>query len=393
MPATPELGALYDPIIDRWSSPIAIGGGRRRAGDAVFVGHGLITVGGEESIFNGSDCTAMRLDTADLYDPHANSWSQAGSDLSRLIGTTSAWDGSGIVRENGRYVETWRTSPECSRLVYSKSRQRLNLVTNANEPQPYASPLPPGAPFTVWTGEDELHHLGSTGAFFRPPGVTTSDADNDGVPRATDCDDADASTYPGATEVCDFRDNDCDGSTDEQFTQDVDADADGYGRCASDCDDFGAAINPGATEVCDQLDNDCDGSIDENSVEADLDGVTTCAGDCNDSNANVWRRPTDVTNLRLSGKPATLIQWDNMKPAWGSSSVYDVAQGRLSQLRATGNYSIGTCRANNLTVNSIIDSVAVPTGDGFFYFVRGQNICGTGTYGNALRDTTMLGCP
>jgi hypothetical protein len=106
MPATPELGALYDPIIDRWSSPIAIGGGRRRAGAAVFVGHGLITVGGEESIFNGSDCTAMRLDTADLYDPHANSWSQVGSGLSRLIGTKSAWGGSRIVRENGRYVET-----------------------------------------------------------------------------------------------------------------------------------------------------------------------------------------------------------------------------------------------------------------------------------------------
>jgi Cys-rich repeat protein len=41
------------------------------------------------------------------------------------------------------------------------------------------------------------------------------DADNDGVPAAYDCDDLDPAASPFAIEVCDGRDNDCDGLTDE----------------------------------------------------------------------------------------------------------------------------------------------------------------------------------
>ena len=63
--------------------------------------------------------------------------------------------------------------------------------------------------------------------------ATVHDLDGDGVPEcAGDCDDLDASRYPGATEICDGRDNDCDGSSDNGLT---DTDADGIGDT---CDPF-----------------------------------------------------------------------------------------------------------------------------------------------------------
>ncbi|MCP4806565.1 MAG: hypothetical protein GY913_01110 [Proteobacteria bacterium] len=115
----------------------------------------------------------------------------------------------------------------------------------------------------------------------------------------TDCDDGDAEFSPAATESCDYRDNDCDGDTDEsgsigETTWYTDADGDGYGADASsttacwepsssaktggDCDDANAEVSPLADEKCDGVDNDCDGNVDENSAidttvwYADTDG-------------------------------------------------------------------------------------------------------------------------
>ncbi|HAK79936.1 MAG TPA: hypothetical protein DCM71_24270, partial [Runella sp.] len=99
---------------------------------------------------------------------------------------------------------------------------------------------------------------------------------------AGDCVADDANIYPGATEICDGKDNNCDGVTDEGFITRYfyDVDGDGYGqsvvfidacapsglyRAASgrDCNDNDVKINPGATEVCNDIDDNCDGRTDE----------------------------------------------------------------------------------------------------------------------------------
>ena len=111
--------------------------------------------------------------------------------------------------------------------------------------------------------------------------MRASDSQPEGyVANDGDCDDSDATVYPGAPELDDGKDNDCDGTVDNNWaTWYADADNDTYGdpgnsmRAAEqpagyvandgDCDDSDATVYPGAEEVCDGKDNNCDGVVDE----------------------------------------------------------------------------------------------------------------------------------
>ncbi|SEU37223.1 Alpha-tubulin suppressor [Myxococcus fulvus] len=134
--------------------------------------------------------------------------------------------------------------------------------------------------------------------------------------------------YAPSAELCDNRDNDCNGQTDDGLTFAtwyLDQDHDDYGiasqslqACArpanhaaqaGDCDDTRATFNPGAPESCDGVDNNCDGQVDEGLTrqtwyrDTDGDGfgvasdtVSDCrqpagyvavAGDCNDGSTSI----------------------------------------------------------------------------------------------------------
>ncbi len=131
-------------------------------------------------------------------------------------------------------------------------------------------------------------------------GWSCEDKDSDGhyaisakCPPGDDCNDNDPSVYPGATEICDNKDNNCNGETDEGLS--TDADGDGHytpGSCKTpndDCNDNDPTVYPGATELCDGKDNNCDGQVDEGYAvgapctagigACERQGILICSGD------------------------------------------------------------------------------------------------------------------
>ncbi len=167
------------------------------------------------------------------------------------------------------------------------------------------------------------------------------DADGDGECEDLDCDDTDSAINTSATEICDDKDNDCDGLTDDSDTSLSsagkstfyrDADSDGYGVSTStrsacdapsgyvsnddDCNDSSSSINPGATETTgDGTDSNCDGR-ETCYADADNDSYRTTttvsstdsdcsdsgealssetSGDCNDSSSSINPGATETT--------------------------------------------------------------------------------------------------
>ncbi|MEY3012315.1 MAG: hypothetical protein RIT45_1050 [Pseudomonadota bacterium] len=89
---------------------------------------------------------------------------------------------------------------------------------------------------------------------------------------AGDCNDVVATIAPGAAELCDNGDNDCDGQTDEGFEKGAACDS-GIGACKSFgtmvCSGDGKSVvcsagsGQGGAEVCNGKDDDCNGQTDE----------------------------------------------------------------------------------------------------------------------------------
>jgi hypothetical protein len=98
------------------------------------------------------------------------------------------------------------------------------------------------------------------------------------------------------TEICDGKDNDCNGLTDEGFP---DLDANGVADCVdldldgdgdpnvTDCQPKDPLIFHGQAEDCDAIDNDCDGFLDEGFPDTDGDGQADCV-DLDDDNDSVF---------------------------------------------------------------------------------------------------------
>ncbi|WPB80239.1 MopE-related protein [Archangium violaceum] len=170
-----------------------------------------------------------------------------------------------------------------------------------------------------------------------------------------------------SSEICDGKDNDCDGESDEGLPLNTyyrDADGDGFGDASSpttacgaptgyvsnssDCNDSNASIHPGATEICNGVDDNCSGVADEGVSattyyrDADGDGfgnasspTTACSApegyvsnssDCNDSNASIHPGATELCNEvddNCSGAAdegvGTRFYWDGDRDGYGTN--------------------------------------------------------------------------
>lgn len=119
----------------------------------------------------------------------------------------------------------------------------------------------------------------------------------------------------------------------------------------------------------------------------DRDGVLAGV-DCNDSDSTLKSIPPDVAGLALSKvSGATRFAWTSEDPTAGTATNYDFARGLLSALRSSGTFGGAACLANDVSDTPYDDaSPNPPVGDGYWYLMRGQNACGTGTYGRSSLD-------
>ena len=118
-----------------------------------------------------------------------------------------------------------------------------------------------------------------------PAGTQGRGACTDGVQNCVNGNwDACAEQVIPAAETCNGLDEDCDGATDEIVSQSCgEAPNEGAGECAAAlqaCDEgewgeCGEATEP-VDEVCDGRDNDCDGTNDEDFPDSDGDGFADC---------------------------------------------------------------------------------------------------------------------
>ncbi|MGM0556103.1 MAG: MopE-related protein [Myxococcota bacterium] len=143
----------------------------------------------------------------------------------------------------------------------------------------------------------------STGSY-----VCTSDG------SGTECS---ATAGSPTTEVCDGVDNDCDGSIDETFTDLGDSCSAGTGECLASgavvcsADELGTTCDatPGSptAETCDGLDNDCDGATDEDFSDLGM----TCAvgtGECQSAGAYVCTTDGSATTCdATAGSPTAEV--------------------------------------------------------------------------------------
>jgi hypothetical protein len=87
--------------------------------------------------------------------------------------------------------------------------------------------------------------------------------------------------------------------------------------------------------------------------------------------------PGEVAGLLVTGASGTTLSWSDA----GGGAVYDVASQTLSDLLANGT-ATAACLANDVAATSYPDVQADPApGDGYYYLVRAQTPCATGTYG------------
>ena len=273
------------------------------------------------------------------------------------------------------------------------------------------------------------------------------------VSDSSDCDDTDAAINPSGVEVCNNKDDDCNGLTDDGVgeTWYADSDGDGFGNANSrqqaceledgwvandeDCNDGNALVNPDAEEICDETDNDCDGDIDEgvtstwyadndfdsygdpnDTVESctEVEGRVDVGGDCNDGTAAVYPGALDICNA--TDDDCDGIVDEDVKVGWSlvtidtqSMKVYEINTNNASvteiatiQPGLTGINSMDVWEDGTAIVHSnagsVLHSFDVCQGTGFQLGATGVSAMGGISFGggnqlyglNPVNDQLML---
>lgn len=234
--------------------------------------------------------------------------------------------------------------------------------------------------------------------------TSQKDADGDGFsPVMGDCDDGDWFTKPGAGELCDGKDNNCDGVTEEYYVMYRDGDLDSHGDmnhpayyCEDenlsqhpesdppyssyhyvnlnglgiewfDCDDRDPHVNPHAKEVCDGKDQNCNGVPDDGGFMGSdfYCPADSCLSILNDQpqapSGDYWIQIAGASSPLLftcdqetDGGGWTELLYDNSDPIDARWLHYATEEIPLyGKAQAFESYSGPTTRMNSITLISV----------------------------------------
>jgi hypothetical protein len=100
----------------------------------------------------------------------------------------------------------------------------------------------------------------------------------------------------------------------------------------------------------------------------------------------IWVTAQEIAGVGIAADKST-ISWLPLPPQPGPTPTYDVMRGNIAQWPVGGKPG-EICLVSATSATSTSDATIPGAGTGFYYLVRGRNLCGTGTYG-----TTHAGAP
>jgi hypothetical protein len=236
-----------------------------------------------------------------------------------------------------------------------------------------------------------------------------TDTDTDGLGDACDTCAADPNNDADGDTVC----GDVDNCPAVSNLDQSDADGDGLGNL---CDNCVNDANPtqddvdgdGVGDLCDTCPADPDNDIDGDTVCGDQDNCPLAANtnqtdgdsdtygdacDCRPADPSLATVPAEVLDLALGGVLGVQLSWTDV----GQLAIYDVASGALGDLRSSGTVAGAVCTGDDVAGTTWDDTLGDPApGAGFYYLIRGQNDCGSGSYGvsyDASERVPTIDCP
>lgn len=343
-PPVTNTGGIYDPVQNTWlATPLSDAPTARGGHVAVWTGREMIVFGGQAG-------------GGGRYDPSTNRWlptSIAGPPAPFGSFYEAVWTGSRMAM--------WGESVS----PFGAAGGRYDPITDSWTSMSLAGPAVRYGFTAVWTGSHMIVWGGSDGNSNPLDSgsryISFIDADTDGVEDGID-------NCPNASNA-----------------NQTDLDADHVGDACDNC-----PVDANA----DQEDFDLDGSGDACDPDDDNDGVSDVV-DCRPLDNSAFAVPSEVVADGVGADKVTLI-WSSAAPSAGVGTTHEVLQGVLGEFPVGSGPSESCLSVGYGTSAALLAIPAVPAaGDGYYYLVRGRNVCGHGTYGRTTGGVERLAvtCP